>query len=98
MRHQALKIIYPPILIASGAIFARTPTSVLTSSVIQFGATYDDLSTEKGFQFKFHRDRCRNGYMSRFQPNAIDLAGRLLQAANSLFGGLGGAENAAYHI
>ena len=36
--------------------------------------------------------------MSRFQPNAIGIAGSLLQAASSLFGWLGGAENAAYHI
>ena len=68
------------------------------SDLIQFVANYDDLSTDKGFQFKFHCDKCRNGYMSRFQPNAIGIAGSLLQAASSLFGGLGGAENAAYHI
>ena len=68
------------------------------STLIQFVANHDDLSTDKGFQFKFHCDRCRNGYMSRFQPNAIGIAGSLLQAASSLFGGLGGAENAAYHI
>jgi uncharacterized OB-fold protein len=68
------------------------------SNLIQFVANYDDLSTDKGFQFKFHCDKCRNGYMSRFQPNAIGIAGSLIQAASSLFGGLGGAENAAYHI
>ncbi len=68
------------------------------STMIQFVANYDDLSTDKGYQFKFHCDKCRNGYMSRFQPNAIGIAGGLLQAASSLFGGLGGAENAAYHI
>ena len=28
--------------------------------------------------------------MSRFQPNAIGIAGSLLNAASSLFGGLGG--------
>jgi uncharacterized OB-fold protein len=66
--------------------------------MIQFVANYDDLSTDKGFQFKFHCDRCRNGYMSRFQPNAIGIAGSLLNAASSFFGGLSGAENAAYHI
>lgn len=36
------------------------------SQMIQFVANYDDLSTDKGFQFKFHCDRCRNGYLSRF--------------------------------
>ena len=68
------------------------------SSLIQFVANYDDLSTDKGYQFKFHCDKCRNGYMSRYQPNAIGIAGSLLQAASSLFGSLGGAENAAYQI
>jgi hypothetical protein len=67
------------------------------SDLIQFVANYDDLFTDKGFQFKLHYDRCRNGYMSRFQPNAIGIAGSFIQAASSLFGGLGGAENAAYH-
>jgi uncharacterized OB-fold protein len=66
--------------------------------MIQFVANYDDLSTDKGFQFKFHCDQCRNGYMSRFQPNAVGIAGSLLQAASSLFGGLAGAGNAAYHL
>ncbi|MDO7876342.1 zinc ribbon domain-containing protein [Hymenobacter sp. ASUV-10] len=66
--------------------------------MIQFVANYDDLSTDKGFQFKFHCDRCRNGYMSRFQPNAIGIAGSLLNAAGSFFSGLSGAESAAYHI
>ena len=68
------------------------------SNLIQFVANYDDLSTDKGFQFKFHCDRCRNGYMSRFQPNAIGIAGSLLSAASSLFGGLGGVQSAAYEI
>ena len=36
--------------------------------------------------------------MSRFQPSTIGVAGSLLQAVSSLFGGLGRAENAAYHI
>ncbi|WP_210516650.1 zinc ribbon domain-containing protein [Hymenobacter terricola] len=68
------------------------------SNLIQFVANYDDLSTDKGYQFKFHCDQCRNGYMSRFQPNAMGIAGSLLSAASSLFGGLGGVENAAYQI
>jgi predicted nucleic acid-binding Zn ribbon protein len=68
------------------------------SNMIQFVANYDDLSTDKGFQFKFHCDQCRNGYMSRFQPNAIGIAGSLLSAASSFFSGLGGVQNAAYQI
>ena len=68
------------------------------STMIQFVANYDDLSTDKGFQFKFHCDQCHNGYMSRFQPSAMGIAGSLLNAASSLFGGLGGVESAAYQI
>ncbi len=68
------------------------------SNMIQFVANTDDLSTDKGFQFKFHCDQCRNGYMSRFQPNAMGIAGSLLSAASSFFGGLGGVENATYQI
>ncbi|MGI4871037.1 MAG: zinc ribbon domain-containing protein [Janthinobacterium lividum] len=66
--------------------------------MIQFVANYDDLSTDKGFQFKFHCDRCRNGYMSRFQPNTLGIAGSLLNAASNFFGGLGDVENATYQI
>jgi len=68
------------------------------SNMIQFVANYDDLSTDKGFQFKFHCDKCRNGYLSRFQPNAIGIAGSLLSAASNFFGGLGSVQNAAYQI
>lgn len=66
--------------------------------MIQFVANYEDLSTDKGFQFKFHCDQCHNGYMSRFQPSTMGIAGSLLNAASSLFGGLGGVESAAYQI
>jgi hypothetical protein len=43
-----------------------TPKARVMSTMIQFVANYDDLSTDKGFQFKFHCDKCRNGYLSRF--------------------------------
>ncbi|WP_400190493.1 zinc ribbon domain-containing protein [Hymenobacter sp. B81] len=69
------------------------------SNLIQFVANHDDLSTDKGFQFKFYCDKCRNGHMSRFQPNAVGIAGELMRAAGSLFGGyFSSAGNAAYHV
>lgn len=69
------------------------------SNLIQFVANYDDLSTDKGFQFKFYCDKCRNGHMSRFQPNSVGIAGELMRAAGSLFGGyFSDAGNAAYHV
>lgn len=55
--------------------------------MIQFVRNYDDLSTEKGFQFSFHCDKCGNGYMSQYQSNSLGLAGDLLNAASSVFGG-----------
>ena len=36
---------------------------------IQFTDNYEDLSSEKGFQFRFNRERCGNGYMSSFITN-----------------------------
>ncbi|TGE06258.1 zinc ribbon domain-containing protein [Hymenobacter fodinae] len=69
------------------------------SNLIQFVANHDDLSTDKGFQFKFYCDKCRNGHMSRFQPNSIGIAGELMRAAGSLFGGsFYDAGTAAYHV
>jgi hypothetical protein len=68
-------------------------------AMIQFVENYDDLSTDKGFQFKFHCDKCGNGYMSGFQPSVIGTAGSLLRAAGDLFGGVfGSAGNSAYEI
>jgi uncharacterized OB-fold protein len=69
------------------------------SNLIQFVANHDDLSTDKGFQFKFYCDKCRNGHMSRFLPNKVGISGELLRAAGSLFGGsFSDAGNAAYHV
>ena len=31
--------------------------------MIQFVNNYDDLSTDKGYQFKFYCVKCGNGYM-----------------------------------
>ena len=67
------------------AMFVPYPPLLLMNALIRFVASYDDLSTDKGFRFKFHCKTCRNGYMSRFQPNAIGIAGSLLQAARPFF-------------
>lgn len=67
--------------------------------MIQFVSNYDDLSTDKGYQFKFNCDKCGNGYMSRFQPSLTGTAGSLLRAAGDVFGGwLSSAGNSAYEI
>jgi hypothetical protein len=67
--------------------------------MIQFVNNYDDLSTDKGYQFKFYCDKCGNGYMSRFQPSITGTAGSLLRAAGNLFGGwASSAGDSAYEI
>jgi Double zinc ribbon len=69
------------------------------NAMIQFVNNYEDLSTDRGYQFKFHCDKCGNGYMSRFQASTIGTAGSLLRAAGSLFGGwAGSAGNSAYEV
>ncbi|MCI0414617.1 zinc ribbon domain-containing protein [bacterium] len=68
-------------------------------SLIKFVANYDDLSTDRGYQFKFYCDKCRNGYLSAFQPSISGMAGGLLRAAGNLFGGvLGRVGNSTYEI
>src|SRR3954466_6552478 len=67
--------------------------------MIQFVSNYDDLSTDKGYQFKFHCDKCGNGFMSRFQPSVTGTASSFLRAAGSLFGGwASSAGDSAYEI
>jgi hypothetical protein len=68
-------------------------------AMIQFVNNYEDLSTDRGFQFKFHCDKCGNGFMSRFQTSTIGTAGSLLRAAGDLFGGwASSAGNSAYEV
>lgn len=57
---------------------------------IQFPRNYSDLSTNQGFQFEFHCDRCRTGYRTRFQPSTLGTVSSVLDAAGSLFGGVFG--------
>jgi hypothetical protein len=68
-------------------------------SAIQFVANFDDKSTDKGFQFKFYCDKCRSGFISEYQTNVLGVAGSVLSAAGSLFGGvLGRASSSAYEL
>jgi hypothetical protein len=54
----------------------------------EFVQNYEDLSSEMGFQFKFHCDRCGDGFVSTFQKNPLGMAGGLLRGAGSLLGGV----------
>ncbi len=55
---------------------------------IEFVSNYDDLSTDRGFQFEFKCDRCGNGYRTKFRPSATGAISGALDAASSLFGGV----------
>ncbi|MFO0722719.1 MAG: zinc ribbon domain-containing protein [Myxococcota bacterium] len=69
------------------------------AEIIQFVQNYDDLSTDRGYQFKFYCDHCHNGYMSAFEASKLGMASELLNAAASLFGGaLSQAASGAYHV
>ena len=68
-------------------------------SLIQFTRNFNDHSTDKGYQFEFHCDRCGNGFTSEFKPSAAGMAASALRAAGGLFGGvLGSAGWSAYEI
>jgi hypothetical protein len=67
--------------------------------LIQFVQNYQDLSTDRGFQFKFHCDKCGNGYMTRFQTSTFGVAEAALGIASNLFGGIfNQVHNAEYEI
>jgi membrane protease subunit (stomatin/prohibitin family) len=57
-------------------------------TLIQFTRNHTDHSTDKGFQFEFFCDRCRNGFKSEFRASASGMAVSALRAAGNLFGGM----------
>ena len=68
-------------------------------SAIQFVQNFEDLSTDRGYQFKFHCDRCGNGFMSTYQGSTLGIASGLLSAAGSLLGGVfGQAAQGTYQV
>jgi hypothetical protein len=67
-------------------------------SMIRFVNNYEDLSTDKGYQFKFHCDRCGNGYLSRYQTSTLGMASSFLNAAANLLGWGHSAGNSAYEV
>ena len=54
-------------------------------SMIAFVANYEDLSTDKGYQFKFMCDKCGNGFVSGYEANNLGTAAGLLEAAGRPF-------------
>lgn len=67
--------------------------------MIQFVANHDDHSTDRGFQFTFHCDRCGNGFMSQFQPSVAGIAESVLRTAGNIVGGwLGSTAWSSYEL
>jgi hypothetical protein len=64
-------------------------------AMIQFTGNVTDHSTENGYQFEFHCDKCGNGVMSSFIPSKVSMASGFLRAASSLLGGGGVLSDAA---
>ncbi|HET9227520.1 MAG TPA: zinc ribbon domain-containing protein [Thermoanaerobaculia bacterium] len=66
---------------------------------VEFTGNYEDLSTDRGYQFKFYCEKCGNGYMSTFNASKMGMAASAAQAAGNLFGGIfGRAASTAYEI
>ncbi len=66
---------------------------------IEFTGNYEDLSTDRGYQFKFYCEKCGNGYMSSFKASKLGMAASAVQVAGNLFGGIfGRAADSAYEI
>jgi hypothetical protein len=53
-------------------------------------ASYDDLSTERGFQFRFRCDACGSGFETRLQTVTSRRVPDLLHTAGGLFGAIWG--------
>ncbi|HPH94398.1 MAG TPA: zinc ribbon domain-containing protein [Anaerolineaceae bacterium] len=55
---------------------------------IVFTGNYNDLSTDRGFQFEFICSRCSTGFRTPFKAWAIGNVSGVMDAASSIFGGL----------
>jgi hypothetical protein len=58
--------------------------------MIEFTDNYQDLSSDRGFQFKFYCQKCGNGYMSSFKANSLGTAAAAARGVSSLLGGIFG--------
>jgi hypothetical protein len=60
------------------------------AKAVQFVSNYNDLSTNRGFQFEFVCDRCGTGYRTEFEASLTGTMSGVLDAASSVFGGIFG--------
>jgi hypothetical protein len=54
-------------------------------TTIPFTGNYQDLSTDRGYQFKFYCEKCNNGYMSSFKASAMGMIGSAARVADSSY-------------
>src|ERR1700751_1192090 len=87
----------PGTIIAGSRKFIRL-LYIKHMALIQFVRNYDDLSTDRGYQFKFHCDKCGNGYMTQFQASTLGIAEALLNVASDFLSGWGRAGSAAHEV
>ena len=67
--------------------------------LIQFTRNFDDLSTDRSYQFKFYCDKCGNGYMTHSETSMLGMAQSVLNAAGNIFTSIGyRAGNAAMEV
>ena len=75
---------------------------VVLSVLRDFVKNYEDMSDDKGYQFKFYCDICRDGFLSKFRAAPFAKAKSFLGAAESITGGFGGrlwgSSGAAGHL
>ncbi len=66
---------------------------------IRFTGNYEDLSTDRGYQFKFFCEKCNNGYMSTFQTSTMGALSSAARVAGNLFGGVfGRVADSSYEV
>src|ERR671939_1063430 len=83
----------------SAVVIKSTQLRTLIMVAIPFTGNYEDLSTDRGYQFKFYCERCHNGYMSSFKASTIGMLGSAARAAGSLFGGVfGRVADSSYEV
>lgn len=57
---------------------------------LEFVRNYDDLSTERGFQFEFFCDRCGTTFRTEFQASAAGAVTELFGTASTIFSNIFG--------
>ncbi len=65
---------------------------------LEFSKNYNDLSTNRGFQFEFFCDRCGNGFRTKFKSFNLGAISGAMGTASSFLGFLGKAADVSERI